>query len=87
MTPFPKREDYQTPEYEIRQMWANGPTRRWNAKSRSSLTPLPYETGGFVGMYVCQGCNQQTPGVYRQTHGENAGKWLCGPCANPPEAA
>lgn len=66
----PKNEDA-----EIRRMWTNGPLRRW-ARARLSSNWIPYETGGFVAGYVCDGCRQDVAGVYRVA----PGCWLCGSC-------
>lgn len=57
-------------------MWSGGPFRHWSA-TKSSLAPMGYATGGFVGSYVCGLCKRSCEGVYlvREEH-----SWLCGGC-------
>jgi hypothetical protein len=76
---FARGKNYQPPE--IKQMWAGGPSRYWST-TKSGVTPVYYETGGYVGNYACQACNQPVVGVYRVGMGKNAGKWLCAGCAD-----
>ena len=78
--PFPRGENYQPQEYEIRQMWPNGPSRIWS-QTKGSMADLRYEPDGFVGSYVCQGCNQPVAGVYRSGTSKTGENWLCGGCA------
>lgn len=60
----------------LRQMWSGGPLRRWSDQ-KTTLTPLGYGQGGFVGSYVCQGCSEPCDGVYRAREEQ---RWLCGGC-------
>jgi len=66
---------------EAREMWPGGPSRRWS-KTRSPEATMPYgENGGYVGSYVCQGCEESTGGVYRVIcRSQVARKWLCAAC-------
>ncbi len=61
---------------EVRQMWDGGPYRRWSP-IKTTLTPVGYAKGGFVGSYVCGGCWEPCDGVYRAREEQG---WLCGPC-------
>jgi hypothetical protein len=74
-------KNYQPQDYEIRQMWAGGPSRIWSSTC-GNMAPMGYATGGFVGSYICQGCNQQADGVYRSEDSTGGKKWLCGSCAD-----
>jgi hypothetical protein len=60
----------------IRAMWEGGPRRLWSP-SKTTLTPMGYAEGGFVGSYVCGQCLATSSGVYRVREEQ---KWLCGPC-------
>lgn len=60
----------------IRAMWEGGPLRQWSA-SKTTLTPMGYAEGGFVGSYVCGQCLATSSGVYLVREEQ---KWLCGPC-------
>jgi hypothetical protein len=60
---------------EVRQMWVDGPSRRWSAvRTRAAQMPIP--CGGYVGHYVCHECEQGVTGVYRLATGLKAA-WLC----------
>lgn len=61
---------------EIKRMWPGGPLRRRTSK-RTSLTPIGYADGGFVGSYVCDGCRRPGDGLYCAREGY---RWLCGAC-------
>lgn len=50
---------------EIRQMWKDGPVRNWSEANPSGKHWTPYDTGGFVGPYVCANCKKDVLGVYR----------------------
>ncbi len=60
----------------VKVMWNSGPLRRWST-SKTSLTPMGYAEGGFVGSYVCAGCRKPCDGVYLVREEQ---RWLCGPC-------
>ncbi len=64
------------PEVNVKPMWEGGPLGRWSA-SKTTLTPMRYAKGGFVGSYVCAGCREPCDGVYLVREEQ---KWLCGPC-------
>jgi hypothetical protein len=66
---------------EVKIMWPNGPSRAWSPVSRSGAR-TPYATGGFVGAYVCQGC-QATGGVYEAKLPSGKAGWFCSECINP----
>lgn len=66
----------QKPEGGLKAMWGCGPLRRWSA-SKSTLTPMGYAEGGFVGSYACGQCRKPCDGVYFVREEQ---KWLCGPC-------
>jgi hypothetical protein len=70
----------QKPDVRIKAMWDCGPLRRWST-SKTTLTPMGYAKGGFVGAYVCWRCRTPCDGLYlvREGPGEEL-KWLCGPC-------
>jgi hypothetical protein len=69
-----------TPEPEHRVMWPNGPSRRFS-EVRTTLTLLSYDLGGFVGNYVCQGCEVPCIGVYRlNVRDSYARNWICDHC-------
>lgn len=57
-------------------MWSGGPFRHWSA-IKSSLAPMGYATGGFVGSYVCGQCKRSCEGVYLVREEQ---EWLCGVC-------
>jgi len=75
----------QKPEVTVKTMWNNGPLRRWSAP-KTTLTPMGYGGGGFVGSYVCSKCLNPCDGVYliRGRPREEL-KWLCGPCKSKVE--
>jgi hypothetical protein len=81
--PFARGANYQPQDYETRRMWEDGPSRLWS-RTRGKI---PYATGGFVGSYLCQGCNQQADGVYRSEGSRGRRKWLCAGCADRNEKA
>ena len=57
-------------------MWERGPLRHWSA-TKTTLTPMGYAEGGFVGSYVCAGCRKPCGGVYLVREEQ---RWLCGQC-------
>ena len=57
-------------------MWQGGPLRQWSA-FKTTLTPMSYAEGGFVGSYVCGQCLASSSGVYLVREEQ---KWLCGRC-------
>lgn len=63
-----------------RRMWPGGPLRRWSP-ARTSGCDMPLDRGGYGGSYVCEGCMQPVPGVYRVFRGvQRRETWLCGGC-------
>ena len=60
----------------VRAMWQGGPLRQWSA-FKTTLTPMSYAEGGFVGSYVCGQCLATCSGVYLVREEQ---KWLCRPC-------
>jgi hypothetical protein len=64
----------------VKRMWEGGPLRNWSP-SHTSLAPMVYAKGGYVGSYVCDQCQRSCDGVYC-TDGEQAGqkRWVCGGC-------
>jgi hypothetical protein len=64
------------PNVQVKVMWKGGPLRRWSA-SKTTLAPLGFSDGGFVGSYVCAECSTPCEGVY---YVREVLKWLCGPC-------
>jgi hypothetical protein len=59
-----------------RAMCEGGPLCLWSP-SKTTLTPMGYAQGGFVGCYVCGSCLETSSGVYLVREEQ---KWLCGPC-------
>ena len=61
---------------EIRRMWEGGPLREWSAE-RAKTGMISYATGGYVGCYVCDKCQQPAAGLYRD---KNSNHWHCKAC-------
>jgi hypothetical protein len=81
MNPFERNPEKEQIKAGVKLMWPEGPSRRWSS-IRCGEARLPYENGGFVGQYVCQGCKEPTVGVYRViSRGQVAILWLCAECA------
>lgn len=67
-------------EIETRRMWEGGPLRRWSRTKQRSQSWNFYESAscrGYAGAYVCDECQESTPGVYRSTPFV---RWLCAAC-------
>lgn len=65
---------------EVRAAWPGGPSRLWSA-ARRSQSQIALATGGYGGLYVCQGCGRSTVGVYRVMVGsDGTQQWVCGDC-------
>ena len=80
---FERGENFQEQEVEIREMWAGGPTRVWAAE-RGNRAKMPYGDGGFVGTYICQGCQASVVGVYYVFSRRLRKKiWVCAECKQP----
>ena len=61
--------------HESRRMWENGPLRQFSM-TRPSAGWTPYDTGGYVGCYVCDECHKAVSGVYES----GASRWVCADC-------
>ena len=60
---------------EVKQMWNNGPLRNFAPDTRPESHWMPYNTGGYVGSYVCAACRKTTSGVY-----QSGDRWICAEC-------
>ena len=72
MNPIRQRHDREQ-AVAPKRMWEGGPLRRWSAE-RVSGGQIPYDRGGFVGVYVCDVGKHDSPmGLYRSPDG----LWKC----------
>jgi HNH endonuclease len=69
----PGNDDDQGRKGAIKQMWNQGPLRRWSSTPVAGW--IPYATGGYVGSYVCACCKRNVSGVYEPT-------WNCAACGS-----
>jgi hypothetical protein len=60
----------------IRQMWENGPFRKFSRERFSGAISYQSPTfSGFAGSFVCARCESTYDGVY-----QTSGRWICGGC-------
>jgi hypothetical protein len=62
----------------VRRMWPGGPLRQWSDKRQPRAGNwIAHAAGGYVGAYLCGGCQAPCNGVYFV---QRVKKWLCGAC-------